>query len=180
MNIAPGINVFATQYGTVIDKPIIINSIALSNKKFYTGNNTEVDTYITSKIKEYVFKIVHVFSQGSESMNLSRLKNIERLDYFENLPYNWNENQAERFDKVLIDTCKAIINMLPLQPEVFPTGVNSIQFEYEKQNGDYFEFNVFEDRIVIFKIIEDEEVEEQLDINQKNKLQKMVRDFLYD
>ena len=35
--------------------------------------------------------------------------------------------------------------MWRIQPRIFPTARNSIQFEYEKQDGEYLEFELFED-----------------------------------
>lgn len=71
---------------------------------------------------------------------------------FESLQDNWNGNGAKSFDKQLLDMVREILGLLDKQPEVFPTGCDSIQMEYEKKDGSYLEielslakqWNVFE------------------------------------
>ena len=45
----------------------------------------------------------------------------------------------------IVNKVRSIILKLEQQPHVFPTGNESIQMEYEKDNGDYLEFELFED-----------------------------------
>lgn len=48
-----------------------------------------------------------------------------------------------------------VLKMLSVLPDIFPTFRDSIQFEHEKQNGEYLEFEIFEDKIGIFCIAAD-------------------------
>lgn len=48
-----------------------------------------------------------------------------------------------------------VLKMLPILPDIFPTFRDSIQFEYEKSNGEYLEFEVFEDKIGVFSLSSD-------------------------
>lgn len=57
-------------------------------------------------------------------------------------------------DKVLLNAVK-LLKMLPILPDIFPTFRDSIQFEYEKSNGEYLEFEVFEYKIGIFGLSSD-------------------------
>ena len=99
-----------------------------------------------------------------------KIKNFNKLYEYSQLEYNWNDHGAEPFDKELINLAWKKINELECQPKVFPTASDSIQFEYEKENEDYLEFEIYTDRIEVFRIIgEDEEeftlpVEEDLNI----------------
>lgn len=75
--------------------------------------------------------------------------NIDVLLDIYALKDDWNGEGAAKFDKDLILKCIQLINSKDLkhQPEIFPTGRDSIQFEYEKENGDYLEFEIYSDHI---------------------------------
>ena len=47
------------------------------------------------------------------------------------------------------------------QPKIFPTGRQTIQLEYEKRNGDYLEFELFEEKVVVFNVLSEKETEEE-------------------
>lgn len=91
------------------------------------------------------------------------LKNIARLESFRNFRANWNGNGALPFRERVIDKAKLILFNLPKQPEIFPTARQSVQFEYEKENGDYLEFEIFEDSISCLEIVSGMESESQID-----------------
>ncbi len=57
-------------------------------------------------------------------------------------------------DKVLMNAV-GILKMLPILPNIFLTFRDSVQFEYEKSNGAYLEFEVFEDKIGVFGLSSD-------------------------
>ena len=71
-------------------------------------------------------------------------KNIDRLLTIMSFKSNWDGYGSEAFDKKLIKRCIHIIQRIRYQPKVFPTGRDSIQFEYEKKNGHYLEFEIYE------------------------------------
>ena len=83
------------------------------------------------------------------------LINIDRLQKFYLLDNNWDGYGAEKIDISLIKFCVKVISLLDdnKQPLVNPTGRNSIQMEYEKEDGTYFELEFFkEDVINLFRI----------------------------
>jgi len=104
-----------------------------------------------------------------------RFINLNKLHEYSNLKYNWNFNGAEPFTKELINLAWQKISELEIQPKVFPTAADSIQFEYEKENGDYLEFNIFEDKTEILKIINKNE--EEFDVSIDEDLNKIVNEF---
>lgn len=57
-------------------------------------------------------------------------------------------------DKVLQNAVE-LLKMLPILPDIFPTFRDSVQFECEKSDGKYLEFEIFEDKIGIFGITAD-------------------------
>lgn len=65
------------------------------------------------------------------------------------------------------------------EPFVCPTACGSIQFEYEKDNGDYLEFEIYEDRIEVYlDTLSDGEEEFNLQgISATDKMKQMVVDF---
>lgn len=85
---------------------------------------------------------------------IKKQKNIEKLRSFLALEDNWNGYGARPFQNELIDKCINIINssFIYYQPEIFSTGRNSIQFEYEKADGAYLEIEIYHDRIAILLI----------------------------
>lgn len=76
--------------------------------------------------------------------------NLLKLHQISKLPDNWNGFGTQAFPTRLIELCKEIIQKLEIQPSVFPTGQNSIQFEYEKPNGDYLEFELYIEKVEVF------------------------------
>ena len=60
------------------------------------------------------------------------------------------DNGANSFSTKLIEKCREIAMQLAAEPFICPTACGSIQFEYEKENGDYLEFEIYEDRIEAF------------------------------
>jgi len=105
-------------------------------------------------------------------------KNVDILIEIGQLEDNWNQYGAKKFNQNLIYKCIKIINETDLQyqPEIFPTGRESIQFEYEPDDDHYLEIEIFEDRIKLYiridsKIISDNKVELQKVINRVNEFQ---------
>ncbi|PAF35562.1 hypothetical protein CHH58_16020 [Terribacillus saccharophilus] len=76
-------------------------------------------------------------------------ENVQLINSFRNLKYDWNNNGAEPFRSGLLDITIDLVKRLDVQPDVFPTARDSIQFEYEDDEI-YLEFEIFEDRAEIF------------------------------
>lgn len=81
---------------------------------------------------------------GVSVMSADRTKSLLRILDIEKLPDNWNGNGATSFTKEILATAKSIIMQLSIQPHIFPTARDSIQFEYENDMGDYLEFELFD------------------------------------
>lgn len=109
-----------------------------------------------------------------------KTENLAKLEEFELLQKNWNFHEANSFSKRLINLCRNLLSSLRAQPDVFPTGRDSIQFEYEKENGEYLEFEIFEDHIDILRIDKLEHEEEYryaITDDIQDKLNELVSDF---
>lgn len=93
-----------------------------------------------------------VFYSSIEATSLPSLQdNINRLNEISLLKDNWNDNGASSFPHSFLNEVRNLIENLYFQPNIFPTARDSIQFEYEKENGDYLELELFLDnRIKVF------------------------------
>lgn len=78
---------------------------------------------------------------------MTKQENIQRLDDIANLKGNWNGYGAKAFPADLISKCKNIAAGLDLEMDVYQTGRQSIQFQYD-ENGNYLEFEVFQDHTI--------------------------------
>lgn len=71
------------------------------------------------------------------------------------LPVNWDGYGAKPIPSRAVTRSLHLLGLQQFQiypPEVFPTGRESVQFEYEKPDGSYLEFEVFADRIEAFEM----------------------------
>ena len=75
-------------------------------------------------------------------MNEEKIFNLKKLDQIAYLEDGWNGTTARAFEKQLISMVRRIITALDVQPELFPTACDSVQFEYEKENGAYLEIEI--------------------------------------
>lgn len=76
-----------------------------------------------------------------------RTLSIGILNSFRNLAHNWDGYNAPPIEDEVINTSLAVLDKLTLEPEIFPTGRNSVQFEYDSNNGNYIEIEIFSDYI---------------------------------
>lgn len=92
---------------------------------------------------------------------------------------NWNENGAKSFSRELVEKCYKILRQLTAEPFICPTACGSIQFEYEKENGEYLEFEIYEDRIEVFSISQKGEEQEETFLGKSaaERMKQMVVDF---
>ena len=142
----------------VLDQSIVWNVDAYKIKSVVTY----VMDVLLEKI-EYPFWIEkrienHVFGYNSKkyeqleklyTMAYTTLNSLEKnyivtnaaLDEIAKLDDNWNNNGAGSFSTKLIGKCREIVMQLVAEPFICPTACSSIQFEYEKENGEYLELD---------------------------------------
>jgi hypothetical protein len=96
--------------------------------------------------------------------------NIKKLNSFKNLNANWNLSNAPTFRSMFIDKIVSELGLIEKQPKIFPTGRESIQFEYEKTNGDYLEFEIFENNVRYLLIKNEKEIEKEISFEDINQL----------
>lgn len=69
-----------------------------------------------------------------------------RLEQILHLSDDWNGYGAKKFTSALVEKCQSIFLELPIAPHIYPTGRQSIQFQYELPDRSYLEFEIFEKR----------------------------------
>lgn len=89
-------------------------------------------------------------------------ENLLTLKVISELGFDWNGYKALPFTGTLISKAETILPLLSTQPFIFPTGRNSLQFEYhyivfsdssEKKDEDhYLEFEVYEDKLCYLEV----------------------------
>lgn len=89
-----------------------------------------------------------------------KVKNIQLLEEYRLLEADWNGYGAPPLSGELVDKCIGIVKELKVQPDVYPTGRDSIHFEYDVENGGYMEFELFLDRIEFYAELEEETINE--------------------
>ena len=70
----------------------------------------------------------------------------------------YNIDKDKVCSDILITKMSLLLMLLKVKPEIFPTNRNSIQFQYEKDNGDYLEFELLEDGSVNILEIKDNNI----------------------
>lgn len=107
--------------------------------------------------------------------------NMNKLAQIANLEAGWDRGNADVFSDELILKVRNIIINLQYQPELFPTACNTIQIEYEKDNGAYLEIEIADaDDAKIFSI--DEKGYEAVAVIPANaqEISKVVNAFMDD
>ena len=70
------------------------------------------------------------------------LDNMQKLDDISPLKENWNLTGARAFSDKLIEKVRTLIFYLDIQPEIFPTACDSLQLEYDKEDGSHMEIEI--------------------------------------
>ena len=81
---------------------------------------------------------------GAISSGDIKADNLDKLEVINALRDGWNGNGAGAFPKDVIKKVKKIIDKLTIQPEIFPTALNTIQLEYDNSRRDHMEIEIGE------------------------------------
>jgi len=119
-------------------------------------------------------------SRINPAQTLKKINNLDTIDEISQLTDNWDLEGASAFKEKAILTVSNLIQnpSLKYQPDIFPTFRDSIQIEYEKRNGDYLEFEIFENQITMLKIVNERETK-SLFFN-ANKMITTINEFMHE
>lgn len=104
-----------------------------------------------------------------ERYSLEKLKNNkQKLNYFKNLNENWNSYNGAKIDESIISKIEGILPNLDYQPQIFPTGRGTIQFEKYIDDDNFIEIEISKNSIFVYQVkngIETERVINEDEIN---------------
>ena len=104
-------------------------------------------------------------------------ENIAKLQRISLLGDNWDGYGAEHIPEHLILSASRLLRKLYFQPEIFPTSAGSLQLEYEKDKGDYLEFQFYGNgSCEVFRCIDGSE-EYFHSLDNHNAINTLVEDF---
>lgn len=132
---------YTVAYGKVV--MLKNNSFVIENSQVFI--NALVNS--TNPTAHYVYNYGNnrFITEGAGLMDDALHRSIKTLDEIRELEDDWNGNGASRFPEALLNQMYSIVKRIHKQPQIFPTARDSIQFEYENDNGDYLEFELFDD-----------------------------------
>lgn len=104
-----------------------------------------------------------------DALPMDLIQNLFKLTRIGDLPQNWNGYGAQPFSYDVIQHSRKVLALLPVQPFISPTARNSIQMEYERANGDYFELELFDDYFTIYSCIGETEFEHRYAYTETNE-----------
>ena len=97
-----------------------------------------------------------ITSIGSCDVSMN-MKSISKLRSFLRLPDNWNGYGARQFSPGYLKYAESLLKSIPFKTEVFPIPDGRVQFEFDKDDGAYLEFEINDDYTIgVFEILADE------------------------
>lgn len=109
-------------------------------------------------------------------------ENLETLKAISKLEKNWNFHGADSFPGEFIRWVRIILMSIDIQPEVFPTGADSIEFVWEN-NDDYLAVALFFDKHITLSYVSGNS-ETSFDIHtdtiKPENISELVDIFYYD
>ena len=131
-------------FDTAYDGEVIVvprkqgrNVVILSEKEYVRLNDGHLPAYYaqlnTSKKKP---------AKTSTSDANDKAENLKKLEEISSLKADWNGNGAPGIPTVLIKKTRALIKALPIQPEIFPTALETIQLEFDNDHHDHMEIEI--------------------------------------
>ena len=74
---------------------------------------------------------------------------LKRIEGIAGLQDNWNDYGATSFSPEVLQRACSLVEDIVYKTKVFPTGRNSIQFEFDSIPGQYLEIEVFSDHYAV-------------------------------
>lgn len=85
--------------------------------------------------------------------------NLEHLNSFASATEDWSGNPMKPVSASVRNLAEYILYHLPVQPMLNLTGRSTVQMEYHKPDGQYFEIEVFDEKILVMKTGEVEDAD---------------------
>ncbi len=123
-----------------------------------------------------IYNGVIIYSEDNAMGNRSLQASLNKLRSFEAYADNWNGYGAPKFEKSLVSLAENVLRKLDHQPEIFPIAGGAIQFEYEKESGEYLEFEILENEDAHCLSVDKDGKEREFDVA-LDQINKVVNDF---
>lgn len=105
----------------------------------------------------------------SSKISLAKVvDNLKLVEGFKKLQSNWNGYGAKEFDDEYLNSIKDLIQELPVQPEIFPTGRQTVQFEFSLPEDTFLEIEIFNGNAQCLSDINGLEEEKTISLTQIN------------
>ena len=125
-------------FDTAYDGEVIIvprkngkNVVIISENEYMKMNKDHLSSYYS-----------HLTSSDPDDSATIKSANLKKLDEISALKDGWNGNDAPALPSTLIKKVRALIKALTIQPEIFPTGLKTIQLEYDNSRHDHMEIEI--------------------------------------
>lgn len=167
--------------GPSMQRVFEITVLSAGNRTFKIENNRISGQIIRKADKQTTAEICRVGGAAVQrvvEINEEKISNLVKLESIASLQDNWNGNGAKAISRDLIARVKKWIPFLERQPEIFPTACDTLQLEYEREDGGHLEIEVSEDEQAEIFCVKSDGIEEerfvQADVETINKV---VREF---
>lgn len=131
-------------------------SVQIHNKEISPIELRDLD-YLGRRLE-----VTTVTSQKKYSLD-RLLQNKSIIKSLVNLEDDWNGYGGQPIDQELIERVDKILPQFEIQPQIFPTGRGSIQFDFFKDEDNFLEIEISSEEISVYKKIGDDEEEFKLD-----------------
>lgn len=140
----------------------------------FTYNSAFTPTYIPFSPQESSSTL-----KKESTIQIVQNKRVQRLRELSNLKQGWDGYNAHPIPRSVITRVHDILLMeeLPLNAEVIPTGRSSIQIELNLDNSNYFELEVFPKRYSVYIEKDGQEVEKDI---QKKDIKQILSQFCHE
>lgn len=144
----------------------------------YMENTGEIIMYPEQNTNSYFIeeKIETPVLTNVEIMDVIKMENLNKIENMKKFEYNWNGNGGLPFSAESLLLFQDLIQNVIKQPEIAPTGRESLLVQYELDDKSYLGFEIFKDKATkvlipqrdYFKAIEEEVTENIVDFVNKN------------
>lgn len=139
---------FDTAYGgevIIVPRKQGKNVVILSEKEYLRLNGDQLPAYY-SALKPSGKKDTSIHDP-------EQTENLNKLEKISNLNEGWNGNGAPAIPSKVIRKVRALIKALNIQPEIFPTALETIQLEFDNAGHDHMEIEISEsDKAEVFVV----------------------------
>ncbi|PWJ70830.1 hypothetical protein B0O40_0680 [Ruminococcaceae bacterium R-25] len=157
-----------------------IDSKALISVADFGNFNPHVEEFLALIVNSFrsIDSIEVTSTVDSAKESDSVLSSYLKLGQIKRLSDNWNGCGARAFDSKLIFVINKLIPMLIKQPEIFPTGRNTIQLEYDGAEGAYLEIEIVSENLANFLFIDKNGNEKEYsDVPNEQNINNLVKEL---